>query len=292
MAHVPGERPPWLRVRIRNEEEYGEMRSLLRGLKLHTVCEEAGCPNIGECFGQRTATFLILGDTCTRNCRFCAVRHGQPGLLDESEPENVAEAVERLGLKFAVITSVTRDDLPDGGAHIYAACMAAIRRRAPECGIEVLVPDFQGSEETLRTVMEARPDVLNHNLETIPRLYRQVRPQAKYRRSLEVLRRAKEMMPEVLTKSGIMLGLGEKREEIIAVMEDLRAVDCDLLTLGQYLRPSSNHLPIRRHWTPEEFNELAEVGHGMGFVHVESGPLVRSSYHARLQVDMAHVSHR
>ena len=290
MTDVSSQRPPWLRVRIRNGKEYEEIQRLLRGLNLHTVCEEAGCPNIGECFGQRTATFLILGDTCTRDCAFCAIRHGQPRPLDEGEPENVAEAVERLGLRFAVITSVTRDDLPDGGAHAYAACLAAIRRRLPDCGIEVLIPDLQGSEEALRTVMDARPDVLNHNVETVPRLYPQVRPQADYQRSLEVLRGAKEMMPEVLTKSGMMLGLGEEWEEIVSAMHDLRGVACDLLTIGQYLRPSSNHLPIRRHWKPAEFGELAEIGHKMGFVHVESGPLVRSSYHARLQVDLAHAS--
>lgn len=279
-------------MRIRDGKEYEEIQHLLRGLNLHTVCEEAGCPNIGECFGQRTATFLILGDTCTRNCHFCAIRHGHPGPLDENEPENVAEAVERLGLKFAVITSVTRDDLPDGGAHVYAACMAAIRRRLPECGIEVLIPDFQGSEEALGTVMEARPDVLNHNVETVPRLYPRVRPQAEYQRSLNVLRRAKEMVPEVLTKSGLMLGLGEEREEVIRVMHDLREVGCSLLTIGQYLRPSSGHLPIQRHWKPAEFSELAEIGQKMGFIHVEAAPLVRSSYHARMQADMAKESHR
>ncbi|MCG2768137.1 MAG: lipoyl synthase [Anaerolineae bacterium] len=292
MTDVSSQCPPWLRVRIRNGKEYEEIQHLLRGLNLHTVCEEAGCPNIGECFGQRTATFLILGDTCTRNCRFCAIGHGQPGPLDETEPENVAEAVERLGLKFAVITSVTRDDLPDGGAHVYATCMAAIRRRMPECGIEVLIPDFQGSKEALRTVMEAQPDVLNHNVETVPRLYLQVRPQAEYQRSLEVIRRAKEMLPDVLTKSGLMLGLGEEREEVVAVMHDLREVGCSLLTIGQYLRPSSGHLPIQRHWKPDEFRELAEIGQEMGFLHVEAAPLVRSSYHARLQANMAKESHR
>ena len=277
------ERPPWLKVRVRSGHEYDDLRSLLRGLSLHTVCEEAGCPNIAECFGQRTATFLILGDTCTRNCRFCAIRHGQPGPLDSDEPEHVAEAVQRLGLKFAVITSVTRDDLADGGAQVYADCMAAIRRRVPDCGIEVLIPDFRGSEEALQTVMQAHPDVLNHNVETVPRLYPQVRPQADYARSLQVLRRAKEMASGSLTKSGIMLGLGEEREEIITVMDDLRGVGCELFTIGQYLRPSSDHLPIRRHWTPAEFEDLAAIGLRMGFTHVESGPLVRSSYHARLQ---------
>ena len=287
MSDETVERPPWLKVRVRSGNEYHDMRGLLRGLGLHTVCEEAGCPNIAECFGQRTATFLILGDTCTRNCRFCAIRHGQPGPLDRDEPEHVAEAVQRLGLKFSVITSVTRDDLPDGGAQVYADCMAAIRRRVPDCGIEVLIPDFQGSEEALRTVMQAHPDVLNHNVETVPRLYPQVRPQADYARSLQVLSRAKEIAPGSLTKSGMMLGLGEKEEEVIAVMDDLRGVDCELLTIGQYLRPSSDHLPIRRHWTPAEFEDFAAVGRKMGFTHVESGPLVRSSYHARLQCNTA-----
>lgn len=279
------DRPPWLRVRVRSGKEYGEIRSLLRGLRLHTVCEEAGCPNIAECFGHKTATFLILGDTCTRNCRFCAIHHGSPQPLDEDEPEHVAEAVAHLGLRFAVITSVTRDDLPDGGAQVYAECMAAIRRRVPGCGIEVLIPDFQGSPEALATVMQARPDVLNHNVETIPRLYPRVRPQADYAQSLGVLRRAKEMTPGGITKSGMMLGLGEEREEIIQVMDDLREIRCDLLTIGQYLRPSSDHLPIQRHWTPDEFQELAELGEKMGFSHVEAGPLVRSSYHARSQAE-------
>ena len=286
------ERPPWLKVRVRGGHEYDDLRSLLRGLSLHTVCEEAGCPNIAECFGQRTATFLILGDTCTRNCRFCAIRHGQPGPLDADEPEHVAEAVQRLGLRFAVITSVTRDDLPDGGAQVYADSMAAIRRRVPDCGIEVLIPDFRGSEEALQTVMQAHPDVLNHNVETVPRLYPQVRPQADYARSLQVLRRANEMASGSLTKSGIMLGLGEEREEIITVMDDLRGVGCELFTIGQYLRPSSDHLPIRRHWTPAEFEDLAAIGLRMGFTHVESGPLVRSSYHARLQSKTARAAGR
>ena len=287
MSTARVDRPPWLKVRVRSGHEYDDIRSLLRGLSLHTVCEEAGCPNIAECFAQRTATFLILGDTCTRNCRFCAIHHGQPGPLDRDEPEHVAEAVQRLGLKFAVITSVTRDDLPDGGAQVYADCMAAIRRCVPDCGIEVLIPDFRGSEEALRTVMQAHPDVLNHNVETVPRLYPEVRPQADYARSLRVLRRAKEMAPRSLTKSGIMLGLGEEKEEIIAVMDDLRGVGCELFTIGQYLRPSSEHLPIRRHWSPAEFEELAAIGRRMGFTHIESGPLVRSSYHARLQSDAA-----
>ena len=285
MSGVSEQRPSWLRVRVRSDSRYEEMQSLLRGLHLHTVCEEAGCPNIAECFGQRTATFMILGNTCTRNCRFCAVNHGLPLPLDEGEPERVAEAVVRLRLKYAVVTSVTRDDVLDGGAHVFAETIRAIRCRVPDCRVEVLIPDFQGSRDALQVVMDAQPDVLNHNLETIPRLYPQVRPQANYQRSLDVLRRAREMTPSVLTKSGLMLGLGEEREDVLAVMADLRRVGCDLLTLGQYLRPSSDHLPIRRYWKPGEFQELAEEGERMGFLHVEAGPLVRSSYHARKQVE-------
>ena len=279
------QRPAWLRVRVRAGPQYERMQSLLRGLNLHTVCEEAGCPNISECFGQRTATFMILGDTCTRHCRFCAVNHGYPSPLDREEPERVAEAVMRLGLKYSVITSVTRDDVEDGGAHIFAETIRAIRCRLPDCRVEVLIPDFQGSRDALQIVMDAEPDVLNHNLETIPRLYPLVRPQASYQRSLDLLRRAREMNPDVPTKSGLMLGLGEKREDVISVMADLRQVGCALLTLGQYLRPSSDHLSIRRHWKPEEFGDLASEGEQMGFVHIEAGPLVRSSYHAREQVE-------
>ena len=285
MDEASRQRPSWLRVRVRAGPQYEEIQGLLRGLQLHTVCEEAACPNISECFGQRTATFMILGDTCTRNCRFCAIKHGSPLPLDEGEPERVAEAAHRLELKYAVVTSVTRDDLPDGGAHIFAETVRAIRGRLPHCRVEILIPDLQGSRDALRVVMNALPDVLNHNLETVPRLYPQVRPQAKYQRSLDLLRRAGEMEPEVLIKSGLMLGLGERRGEVIAVMNDLRQVGCGLLTLGQYLRPSSRHVPIRQHWKPEEFQKLAREGKRMGFAHVEAGPLVRSSYHARQQVE-------
>jgi len=282
---VSGPKPPWLKVRLPAGGAYQEVNRLLDGLALHTVCQEAQCPNKSECFHARTATFLILGDICTRGCRFCAVQKGSPEPLDWDEPERVALAVERLNLKYAVITSVTRDDAPDGGAGIFAETVRAIRRRVSGCKIEVLVPDFQGSEPALRLVMDARPDVLNHNLETIPRLYPVARPQADYARSLALLRRAKEMAPDALTKTGLMLGLGETLDEVQAVMTDLVAVRCDLLTLGQYLQPSRAHLPIERYVPPEEFAALAREGEAMGLKHVEAGPLVRSSYHAREQVD-------
>jgi lipoic acid synthetase len=281
---VAGPKPPWLRVRLPSGSAYNEVQRLLEGLRLNTVCEEARCPNKGECYHNRTATFLILGDVCTRNCRFCAVAKGMPEPLDWDEPERVAEAVERLELRYAVITSVTRDDAPDGGAGIFAETIRAIYRRLPDCKVEVLVPDFQGSEDALRTVMNARPDVLNHNVETVPRLYPLARPQADYDRSLELLRRAKQMDADAFTKSGLMLGLGETVDEVRGVMADLRGIGCDLLTLGQYLQPSRAHLPIERYVTPDEFALLAEEGAAMGFRHVEAGPLVRSSYHACEQV--------
>ena len=282
---VSGPKPPWLKVRLPAGGAYGEVNRLLDGLALHTVCQEAECPNKGECFHSRTATFLILGDVCTRGCRFCAVSKGAPAPLDWGEPERVARAVEALGLRYAVITSVTRDDAPDGGAGIFAEAIRAIRRRVPGCKVEVLVPDFLGSEEALRTVMDARPDVLNHNLETVPRLYPAARPQADYARSLNLLCRAKGTAPDALTKTGLMLGLGETLDEGRAVMADLVAVRCDLLTLGQYLQPSRAHLPIERYVLPEEFAALAREGEAMGLKHVEAGPLVRSSYHAREQVE-------
>lgn len=282
---VSGPKPPWLRVRLPAGGAYQEVNHLLAGLGLHTVCQEAQCPNKGECFHARTATFLILGDVCTRGCRFCAVAKGQPQPLDTDEPERVAQAVEALNLRYSVITSVTRDDAPDGGAAIFAETIRAIRRRVPRCKVEVLIPDFQGSDEALRIVMDARPDVLNHNLETVPRLYSTARPGADYERSLRLLRRAKEMSPGALTKTGLMLGLGEMLDEIRAVMSGLVAVRCDLLTLGQYLQPSRAHLPIERYVPPEEFASLAREGEAMGLKHVEAGPLVRSSYHAREQVE-------
>lgn len=285
MVPVSGPKPSWLRVRLPSGDTFAEVRHLLDGLHLNTVCEEAQCPNKGECFRSGTATFLILGDVCTRRCRFCAVTKGQPQPLDWDEPKRVAEAVKALGLKHAVITSVTRDDVPDGGAALFAETVRAIEELVPDCKTEVLVPDFRGSEDAVRAVVEAGPDVLNHNLETVPRLYPVARPEADYRRSLGVLRMAKAMSPGMLTKSGLILGMGETRDEVLAVMADLVGVGCDLLTLGQYLRPSQAHLPIERYVTPEEFAELAAEGERIGLKHVEAGPLVRSSYHARQQVE-------
>ncbi|MDA8218542.1 MAG: lipoyl synthase [Dehalococcoidales bacterium] len=278
-------RPDWLKVRFSSGPNYQQVKSLLRGMTLHTVCEEAQCPNIGECFESRTATFLILGRVCTRNCRFCAVEPGRPEGLDEEEPERVAKAVADLGLRYVVVTSVTRDDLPDGGAGIFAATIRRVRTAEPGCGIEVLIPDFLGSEEALATVVKARPDILNHNIETVPRLYRRARPQANYERSLTVLRHVKEIDPSVLGKSGIMVGLGETWDELSATMGDLVAVGCDILTIGQYLSPSPQHLPIERYYTPEEFRRLKEEGERLGLRHVESAPLVRSSYHAGRQAE-------
>jgi lipoic acid synthetase len=277
-------RPDWLRVRLPGGQHYSELKGIMRGLELHTVCEEARCPNIGECWEARTATFMILGDTCTRACGFCAVKTGRPGTLDLGEPLRVAEAIERMGLKHAVITSVNRDELEDGGASIFAATIRQIRKRLPECGIEVLIPDFLGDEGPLGTVMGARPDILNHNIETVPRLYPQVRPKGRYQRSLELLARAKRMDATVYTKSGIMLGLGEEMDEVVQVFRDLRAHDVEILTVGQYLRPTANHLPLVRYVTPEEFASLKVEALSLGFRHVESGPLVRSSYHAAGQV--------
>lgn len=276
--------PPWIRVRLAQGPNYQEVKGLLAGLGLHTVCQEAHCPNMGECFESRTATFLILGPVCTRNCRFCAVDGGQPLPLDPLEPRRVAEAVRILGLRYAVVTSVTRDDLPDGGAAQFARTIRAIRQECPGCGVEVLIPDFQGSAEALGAVLEAGPDVLNHNVETVSRLYPLVRPQANYGRSLGLLKRAREI-GNGLTKSGLMVGLGETWEEVLAVIADLREAGCDLLTIGQYLRPSPQHLPIHRYYTPEEFERLAEEGRALGFRHVEAAPLVRSSYHARKQLE-------
>ncbi len=277
-------RPDWLKVRAPGGPNYTDLQRLVSDLRLHTVCESARCPNIGDCWERRSATFMILGDICTRACGFCAIKTGRPLELDREEPERVAEAIEYLGLRFAVITSVNRDELPDGGAEIFAETIRAVRRRSPQTGIEVLIPDFEGNEDALRMVMEARPDILNHNMESIERLYKLVRPQAKYWRSLELLRRAKAMDPTVVTKSGMMLGVGEELDEVREAMRHLREVDCDVLTLGQYLRPSAKHIPVVRYVTPEEFALLKEEGLAMGFRHVESGPLVRSSYHADEQV--------
>ncbi|MEZ4501268.1 MAG: lipoyl synthase [Dehalococcoidia bacterium] len=279
-APARGPKPAWIKARFPAGERYAEVRSLLRDAELHTVCEEARCPNIGECFNAGTATFMILGDTCTRACGFCAVTSGRPGALDWAEPIRLARTVERLGLDYVVITSVNRDDVEDGGASIFAACIRAIHRSMPETRVEVLIPDFEGNLEALRTVVEAGPVVLNHNTETVPRLYARARPKGNYARTLELLRRVKELDPSMPTKTGLMVGLGESFEEVVAVLEDLRAVDCDLLTVGQYLRPTEKHLPVVRYWHPEEFERLAEVARGLGFRHVEAGPLVRSSYHA------------
>ena len=277
-------KPAWLKVAFPGGPEYLRVKGLLRSSGLHTVCEEARCPNIGECFESGTATFLILGDVCTRSCAFCAVTSGRPTSLDVAEPLKVARAASRLGLRHAVVTSVTRDDLPDGGASIFAATIRAIRGLSPGTSVEVLIPDFQGSRQALATVMAARPDVLNHNLETVPRLYRRVRPKAVYERSLELLAQAREMDTNVITKSGLMVGLGEEREELLAVMADLVGVGCHVLTIGQYLRPTTRHRPVARYYHPDEFAELAREGRRLGFRHVEAGPLVRSSYHAERQI--------
>ncbi|MEQ1949429.1 MAG: lipoyl synthase [Bryobacteraceae bacterium] len=273
-------RPQWLRARAPVGEEYDRLKKLVQKLDLHTVCESAACPNIGECWNHKTATFMILGNVCTRRCGFCAVQKGGPLPVDYDEPRRVAEAVATLGLKFAVVTSVNRDDRKDGGAELFAMTIRAIRERVPGCGVEVLTPDFQGSHEAMDVVLEAHPDVLNHNTETVPRLYRQVRLGARYERSLDMLAYVKERTPEIPTKSGLMLGLGETMDEVRQVMRDLRQSKVDILTMGQYLRPTLKHLPVIRHVTPDEFAELKRFGYELGFGHVESGPLVRSSYHA------------
>ena len=277
---TPPPRPAWLRAPAPVGQNYRELKSLIDGLGLHTVCESAACPNVGECWNHRTATFMILGNVCTRRCGFCAVQKGAPLEVDYDEPRRVAEAVAAMGLRFAVITSVNRDDRADGGAELFALTIRAIRERIAGCGVEVLVPDFQGSHPAMDIVMAAAPDVLNHNTETVPRLYRQVRLGARYERSLDMLAYAKSTSPRTLVKSGLMLGLGETIDEVLAVMHDLRAHSVDILTLGQYLRPSPKHLPIVRYVTPAEFDDLRRAGYEMGFAHVESGPLVRSSYHA------------
>ena len=282
-------KPAWLKVKAPGGGNYVALKHMMRELKLHTVCEEAHCPNIGECWEHHAATFMILGDVCTRNCAYCAVAHGTPAPLDEGEPVRLADAVARMGLRHVVITSVDRDDLPNGGAEIFAACITEIRRRLPDASIEVLIPDFKGNPEALGIVVSAGPDILNHNLETIERLYRVARPGGRYPRALALLRRARELDPEerYFTKSGLICGLGEEWDELLTAMRDLRAHRVDILTLGQYLRPSADHLPIARWYTPDEFAELKRLGLEMGFRHVESGPLVRSSYHAWEQVEAA-----
>ncbi|RCW42081.1 lipoyl synthase [Paenibacillus prosopidis] len=283
-------KPDWLRIKLATDGNFAEIKDMMRSKTLHTVCEEARCPNIYECWANRTATFMILGDICTRACRFCAVKTGMPTELDLEEPERVAEAAEQMGLQHCVVTSVARDDLKDGGASIFAATVRAIRKRMPFCRVEVLIPDFLGNKEALQIVMDANPDILNHNVETVERLSDRVRAKAKYSRTMELLRRAKEMKPNIPTKSSIMLGVGEEWDEILQTMDDLRANDVNILTLGQYLQPTPNHLPIVRYVHPDEFAKLKEEGLKRGFRHVESAPLVRSSYHAHEQTDSAHAA--
>jgi lipoic acid synthetase len=290
-SEAPRRHPEWIRARLPTGPNYHELKGTMRDLTLNTVCEEARCPNIGECWEQRTATVMILGDTCTRACGFCAVKTGRPSWNDEDEPRRVAEAVRQMGLEHVVVTSVARDDLADGGAHIFAETIRALRRESPDMGVEVLIPDFNGEDAPLRTVMEARPDILNHNLETVERLQKPVRKRARYGRSLQVLEVAKAMAAEIAgrsgtvhTKSSLMVGLGETRAELSQAFRDLRAVDCDILTIGQYLRPTASHLPVERYVHPDEFADMKAEALGLGFRHVESGPLVRSSYHARDQV--------
>ncbi len=287
---LPARKPSWLKVKAPGGPNYVRLQTMLRELGLHTVCEEAHCPNVGECWEHGTATFMVLGDVCTRNCAYCAVAHGRPPTYDVEEPARVAAAVAQLKLRHAVITSVDRDDLPDFGASIFAETVRLIHRDVPGCSVEVLVPDFQGSETSIRAVLDARPEIYNHNTETVPRLYRRARPGGRYPRVMEIFRFAKRIAPDIPTKTGIILGMGETVEEVIAVMRDLRAVDVDILTLGQYLRPSDQHIALDRYYTPEEFRHLYDVGMGMGFRHVESGPLVRSSYHAWEQVQAAGVA--
>lgn len=280
-------KPSWIRAQFPGGERFGEIVRLMSDETLNTVCQEARCPNIGECFNRGTATFMILGDTCTRACGFCAVTSGHPAPIDWTEPARLAAAVEHLNLAYVVVTSVNRDDTPDGGAQIFASCIELIRRRRPETAVEVLIPDFVGNWDALGTVLSARPTVLNHNVETVQRLYPRVRFQARYERSLELLQRASEWSPRIPTKTGFMLGLGEERDEISELLNDLRRVNVDLLTVGQYLRPSTKHLPVVRYVPPEEFDSIREEALSLGFRHVESGPMVRSSYHADEQARAA-----
>jgi len=288
VRHQPAPRQPkpeWLKVRAPGSEGYIRLKSLMRGLGLHTVCEEANCPNIGECWHHGTATFMILGDVCTRSCGFCNVVHGKPGALDREEPRRVAEAIQAMDLKYIVVTSVDRDDLDDFGSWSFAETIRETRARVPGCRIEVLIPDFQGNEAALHAVLDARPDVLNHNTETVPRLFPVARPGGRYQRTTELLDRARAYAPDVPTKSGIMVGLGEEWDEVVAVLKDLREVGCQILTVGQYLRPSQANLPMVRYYHPDEFAELKRIALDLGFVHAECGPLVRSSYHAHEQTE-------
>ncbi|MBE3592852.1 MAG: lipoyl synthase [Thermoanaerobacter sp.] len=272
------QKPEWLKVRLLNED-LNRMEAFLKSMSLNTVCQSANCPNMGECFARKTATFMIMGNICTRNCRFCAVEKGHPQPLDEDEPRRVAEAAQKLGLKHVVVTCVTRDDLPDGGASHFAKTIYELKK-LPGVTVEVLVSDFMGKEESIAKVIEAKPDIINHNIETVPRLYSKVRPKADYSRSLNLLKKSKELDPYILTKSGIMVGLGETEEEVIQVMKDLRSVDCDMMTIGQYLRPSVKHIEVAEYVTPQQFERYEEIGYELGFKYVASGPLVRSSYHA------------
>ncbi|MEE9179689.1 MAG: lipoyl synthase [Vicinamibacteria bacterium] len=284
MVATKSPRPDWLRVRLPGGEHYTRLKSVMREHNLHTVCEEARCPNVAECWGQGTATFMILGDICTRACGFCAVTTGLPTKLDLTEPSRVAAAVKAMGLRHAVITSVNRDELPDGGATIFARTIEAVRRDNPDTTIEVLIPDFKGSQPALETVLAARPEILNHNIETVPRLYKRVRPGANYSQSVELLQRTKTLAPGVVSKTGVMVGLGEDFGEITDVMKQLAKAGVEVFTIGQYLQPTKDHLPVERFYHPDEFQELKRVGLATGFRHVESGPLVRSSYHAADQV--------
>ncbi len=283
-------KPPWLRARAPGSAGYRRLKRLMCDLELHTVCEEAGCPNIGECWDHGTATFMILGDVCTRACGYCNVVHGRPAVVDTDEPERLATAVARLQLDYVVVTSVDRDDLPDGGASVFADAITRVRRRMPTCRIEVLIPDFAGRDTDLRTVLDARPDVLNHNVETVERLYRTARPAGRYTRALALLAEARRYAPAVPTKTGVMVGLGERWDELLGTLEDVRRVGCDILTIGQYLRPSAVHLPVARYYHPDEFADLRRHAIELGFRHVESGPLVRSSYHAHEQAQAAGVN--
>ena len=285
----PVRKPSWLKVKAPGGPNYAQIKALMRELELHTVCEEAHCPNVGECWEHQAATFMILGDICTRNCTYCAVSHGTPKAFDPLEPVRLAEAVARMQLRHVVITSVDRDDLPNGGAESFAACIAEIRRRLPGTSVEVLIPDFQGSDTALRIVMDARPDILNHNLETAERLYRLARPGGRYDRALRLLATARRMAPAGLTKSGIILGMGEEWDEVVGCMRDLRRSDVNILTLGQYLRPSASHMPVARYYSPDEFGELRDIGVSLGFTHVQASPLTRSSYHAWEQATSARV---
>jgi lipoyl synthase len=284
---LPERKPPWLKVRAPGGPNYSRLKHLMRELDLHTVCEEAHCPNVGECWEHGTATFMILGDVCTRNCAYCAVAHGRPPKYDLGEPERVAKAIAEMELQHAVITSVDRDDLPDFGAYIFAETVRQIKSKLPDCSVEVLVPDFQGNGDSIRTVLEAGPDIYNHNTETVPRLYKRCRPGGRYERVLNIFRLVKRIAPDIPTKTGMILGMGETVEEVTQTMRELREVDVDILTLGQYLRPSDSHIPVDRYYTPDEFRRLRDVGLAMGYKHVESGPLVRSSYHAWEQVQAA-----